>query len=80
MKEVALAAIMEEVTSNYASDVKDVSEKVYYSLGGSNSRDGKLSVLYMYEEGGVAFAYRALSADPYLQDDYVFMAMDSPSD
>ena len=27
------AAVIEEVHSNYESDVKDVSEKVYYSMG-----------------------------------------------
>ena len=72
------AAVIEEVHSNYESDVKDVSEKVYYSMGAQNSRDGKITVCYMYEEGGVDFTYKALSADPYLKESFVFMAIDSP--
>ena len=71
---------MEEVQSNFETDVKDVSEKVYYSIGAQNSRDGKVTVLYMYEDGGVDFTFKALSTDPYLQDDFVFMALDGPSD
>ena len=73
-------AVLEEVHSNYETDVKDVSEKVYYSIGAQNSRDGKITVLYIYEGGGVDFTYKALSADPYLKDDFVFMALDGPSD
>lgn len=72
-------AVLEEIFSNYESDVKDVSEKVYYSLGGANSKDGKVTVCYMYEEGSVDFTYKALSTDPYLSEDVVFMAIDSPS-
>ena len=72
-------AVLEEIFSNYATDVKDVSEKVYYSLGGANSKDGKVTVVYMYEEGSVDFVYKALSTDPYLKDDVVFMAIDGPS-
>ena len=73
-------AILEEVHSNYETDVKDVTEKVYYSIGAQNSRDGKITVLYIYEDGGVDFTYKALSTDPYLKDDFVFMALDGPSD
>ena len=74
-------AVMEEIRSNYETDVKDVSEKVYYSLGAQNSRDGKVTVLYMYEDdSGVNFTYKALSTDPHLRDDFVFMALDGPSD
>ena len=33
----------------------------------------------MYEGGeGVDFTYKALSMDPHLQDDFVFMAVDDP--
>lgn len=60
--------------------MKDVTEKVYYSLGGQNARDGKITVLYMYDgDVGMEFAYRAVSADPWLQDDFVFMALDGPT-
>lgn len=60
-------AVMEEISSNFVTDVKDVTEKVYYSVGAQNSRDGKITVLYMYEGGSqVDFAYKALSMDPYL--------------
>lgn len=35
----------------------------------------------MYEGGSqVDFAYKALSMDPYLQEMFVFMALDEPSD
>ena len=74
-------AVMEEIRTNYETDVMDVSEKVYYSLGAQNSRDGKVTVLYMYEDdSGVNFTYKALSTDPHLRDDFVFMALDGPSD
>ena len=72
--------LLEELVSNYETDVKDVTEKVYYSLGAQNSRDGKITVLYLYEDEPVQFAYKALSSDPYLKDDFVFMALDGPSD
>lgn len=72
--------VLEEIENAFTSDVKDVSEKVYYSLGAQNSRDGKITVLYMYDDEKVDFTYKAVSADPFLQDDYVFMALDSPSD
>lgn len=74
------AAVLEEIHSNYETDVKDVSEKVYYSIGAQNSRDGKVTVCYMYEEGGVDFTFKALSSDPYLKENFVFMAIDSPTD
>lgn len=78
--EAVKETVLEELKSSLTTDVKDISEKVYYSLGGANSRDGKVTVLYMYEGGEeVDFTYKAISADPYLQDDYVFMAMDDPS-
>jgi len=73
-------AVLEEIHTNYVTDVKDVSEKVYYSIGAQNSRDGKITVLYIYEDGGVDFTFKALSTDPYLMDDFVFMALDGPSD
>lgn len=72
--------IMEEVISNYETDVKDVSDKIYYQLGGSNARDGKITVLYMYENESVDFVYKAVSTDPDLQNDYVFMALDGPTE
>lgn len=72
--------VLEEVKSSYTTDVKDVTEKVYYSSGHQNSKDGKITILYMYDGGGVDFTYKAISADPWLQNDYVFMAIDGPSD
>ena len=73
--------ILEEIQEGYSSDVKNVDEKVYYSIGAQNSRDGKITILYMYDGAiGMEFAYKALSADPYLQEDFVFMAIDGPSD
>lgn len=77
-------SVFEEIQSNFISDVKDVSEKVYYSLSGSNARDGIITVLYMYDssvdENGVDFVYKAVSAEPYLQDGFQFMAVDGPSE
>ena len=57
--------VLEEVIDAYDSDVKNVDEKTYYSLGGQNSRDGKVTILLMYE-GYIPFAYRALAANPFL--------------
>ena len=40
-------------------------------------------MVYMYdgnEEHLVPFTYKALSADPWLQDDFVFMAVDGPDE
>ena len=60
-------AVLEEIQSGYSTDVKNVDEKVYYSVGASNSRDGKITILYMYDgDVGIEFTYKALSADPYL--------------
>ena len=76
-------SVLEEIQSNFVSDVKDVSEKVYYSLSGSNARDGIITVLYMYdstEDQKVAFEFKAVSADPYLKDGFQFMAVDGPSE
>ena len=72
--------LLNEVKENLVTDVKDVSEKVYYSLGASNSKDGKVSILYMYEDEEVSFTYKALSVDPHLKDDFVFFALDGPSE
>jgi len=73
--------VLEEVMDGYTTDVKDVSEKVYYSLGAQNSKDGIVTVLFMYAGGTqIDFTYKAVSSDPFLQDDYVFMAIDDPSD
>ena len=72
--------IIDEIHSNFVSDVKDVSEKVYYSMAGQNARDGIVTVLYYYDdEDGVDFKFRAVSADPYLQEGFAFMALDGPS-
>lgn len=57
-----------------------MSEKVYYSLAAANARDGKITIVYLYDGTGVDFTFKALSADPWMQDDYVFMAVDGPSD
>ena len=74
------AAIVEEIHSNYETNVNNVSEKVYYSLAAENARAGKISILYMYDdEEGVNFTYKAISADPHLDDDFNFFAIDSPS-
>jgi len=73
--------VLEELMNGYTTDVKDVSEKVYYSLGAQNSRDGKVTILYMYEGGNqVDFTYKAVSSDPKMMDDFVFMALDDPTD
>ncbi len=72
--------LMEEIQDSLVTDVKDVSEKVYYSLAAANAKEGKTTVCYLYDDSdGVNFTFKALSADPYLQDDYVFMAVDGPS-
>lgn len=71
--------VMEEVISNYETDVKDVSDQIYYQLGGANAREGKITVLYMYENESVDFVYKAVSMDPDLQNDFVFMALDGPN-
>lgn len=72
--------LLNEIKENLVTDVKDVSEKVYYSLGASNAKDGKVSVLYMYEDEEVSLTYKALSVDPHLKDDFVFFALDGPSE
>ena len=73
-------AIVEEIQSNYETNVANVSEKVYYSLASANAKSGKTSILYMYDdEDGVNFTYKAVSADPFLDEDFVFYAIDSPS-
>ena len=39
-----------------------------------------MTVLYYYDdEDGVDFKFRAVSADPYLQENFSFMALDGPS-
>lgn len=74
-------AVLEEIHSNYETNVNNVSEKVYYQVGAQNSRDGIITVLYIYEGGeSVDFTYKALSMDPYLQEGFAFMALDGPSD
>ena len=73
-------AILEEIMSNYETDVKDVSEKVYYSLAAQNARDGIITVAYLYDGTGVDFAFKAVSADPWMKDNFVFMAIDGPSE
>ena len=79
--EVVKERLMDEIKDNMVTDVKDVSEKVYYQLGAQNARDGKITATYLYDgDDTVSFAFKVLSADPNLQDDYVFMAVDSPSD
>jgi len=41
----------------------------------------KFVVCYIYEDDvGANFDFRALSADPWLKDDFVFFAVDNPSD
>jgi hypothetical protein len=79
----ALATVTEEMKAHYVTDVKEVSEKVYWSLSAANARDNKITILYMYdgqEQDGVEFAFKALSSDPYLQEDFIFMGLDGPSD
>lgn len=52
-------------------------------MAGANSRGGKTTIVYMYdgnEEQKVDFKYKALSSDPWLQDDFVFTAVDGPDD
>lgn len=73
-------AILEEIMSNYETDVKDVSEKVYYSLAAQNARDGIISVAYLYDGSGVDFTFKAVSADPWMKDHFVFYAIDGPSE
>lgn len=73
-------AILEEIVSNFESDVKDVSEKVYYSLAAQNSRDEKITIAYLYDGTGVDFTFKAISADPWMKDDFIFMAIDGPSE
>ena len=68
--------VLDEVIEAFDSDVKNVDEKAYHSLGSANSKDGKVTVLLMYE-GYIPFAYRGLAAHPFLKDDFVFMATDN---
>ena len=73
--------VLDEIKGNFISDVKNVSEKVYHSLGAQNSKDGKVTVLLMYEGGtDINFEYQGVAASPYRQDDFVFMATDEPSE
>ena len=47
--------------------MKDVTEKIYYSLANENARTGKVVVNYIYDdENGVDFTYKAVSTDPIL--------------
>jgi len=34
----------------------------------------------MYDGDGVDFTFKAISADPWMQDSFMFMAIDGPSD
>lgn len=61
--------------------MKEVTEKVYYTLSGPQAREGKVVVNYIYDdENGVDFTYKAVSTDPILGDSFVFFATDSPSE
>lgn len=76
--------LLDEIKSNFDSDVKQVTEQVYLQLSGVYTRDEsnpKFVVCYIYEDDqGASFDFRALSSDKWLKDDFVFFAVDNPSD
>ena len=81
MSAAIFESISQEIKDNYVSDVKDVTEKIYYSLANENARTGKVVVNYIYDdENGVDFTYKAVSTDPILADLFVFFATDGPSE
>ena len=56
---------------------------MYWALATANSREGKTSIVYMYdgeEEQTIDFIFKALSSDPWLTDDFVFFAVDGPEE
>ena len=75
--------LIDEIKTNFDSDVKQVTEQVYLKLSGAYTRDEtnpKFVVAYLYDDDlGASFDFRALSTDRWLKDDFVFFAIDSPS-
>jgi len=75
--------LIDEVKSNFESDVKQVTEQMYLQLSGVYTRDEtnpKFVVAYLYDDDlGASFDFRALSSDKWLKDDFVFFAVDGPS-
>lgn len=39
-----------------------------------------MTVSYLYKDESVDFVFKAISADPNLKEDFVFFAIDEPSD
>ncbi len=61
-----------------------MTEQVYLQLSGVYTNDEtnpKFVVCYIYQDdSGASFDFRALSVDRWLKDDFVFFAVDNPSD
>lgn len=74
--------ILDEVSYNFESDVKEVSEQIFFNLGGEYTRDEstpKHVVAYLYDDDqGANIQIKALSADKWLSRDFVFMAIAAP--
>ncbi len=78
------AQVMQEVTSNFHSNVKEVNEMMYRSLAADYTtaeENPKYVLVYLYDDNeGASFLFRALSAEPALQDDFVFFALSDPNE
>ena len=75
---------MGEIKFNFDSQVKEVNEKLWYSLTGQYILDEtkpKHCIVYFYDDAkGTNFVFKALSVDKWLVDDFAFFALANPSE
>ena len=61
-------------------DVRETSEKIFMTVAQSAVLEEKKTVVfYFYNEGVIPLDLKALSMLPILKNDFVFMAVSSPS-
>jgi len=74
--------INEILQEEFKHEVLDISEKIIYSLANqyTSLEEHKHLIYYLYDDDkGVDINFKALSVDPWMQDDFAFVSLYNPS-
>lgn len=76
-----LNSIMEEVHSGMDYEIRQITEKLFNSVSMNYAIEEKKNALtYFYNEGDrVSIHFKAIAAQNFLKDDFVFLSVQSPS-
>lgn len=73
--------ILDEAVELVPGDIPSLSDQIFGQMMLSNVQDlGKVTFAYLYNDGEIPLAYRALSQMEEFSDNFEFLALSTPSD